>query len=523
VVAALAGPAASRADESELPSVGVTETFLVERHGFNQDRRADNDDYWDLKSRLNLSSTAGPYTAGLRIDDVVYFSPPDGTYRDDQRVERFSLRADGRLASVTAGDFYVQVGRGIALALRKIDELGVDVALRGGRLDLHLPGRWETSLFAGTTNITNVDEVNRRVVPDPRDRILGGRTELTLVDLVTVGTHGVVLVPGIPSLPEEGDDHIGNAGLDLDVPEIPGGLHLHLEGDLQWRNVGGSDPAEGRHPHQPLALYGDVGWTAGPLSLTVELKDYYDFQPLEGAVDPFSGLPYTYTQPPTAERSDQQVPSTRNIIGGRLRADLRIPGTPHAVFANVMHARTRKRDVDEDDYVLVDDTLFWHAYAGGELRLNGERTVGQASGGLRLEDDAESGDNLRRLVHAEVDVQTPVVGPWGMHVSWIHESWRQHNPVETRGDITYHRGTAVLEADYGSLAAAAIAFEYDDEVDLPGVRRTFWFGDARWNVTSNVTLHVVVGQQRGGLKCVNGVCRTFPPFAGGRAEVVVRY
>ena len=45
----------------------------------------------------------------------------------------------------------------------------------------------------------------------------------------------------------------------------------------------------------------------------------------------------------------------------------------------------------------------------------------------------------------------------------------------------------------------------------------------RASPTPNVMLHGVFGTQRGGLKCVNGVCRTFPPFAGARAELVIRY
>lgn len=514
-------PGVASAQESEGPSLSITETFLIERHGFNQDRRNDNDDYEDFKSRLNLSLSQGPYTGTLRIDDIVYVSPPNDTYVDDQRIERVAFRADGRLITVTVGDSYVQFGRGIALALRKIDELGVDTALRGARLDLHLPARFEATLIAGTTNIVNVDEVNRRLVPDPADQIFGASTETMIADAVTVGAHGVLLVPAL--IGREGRDHTANFGLQLSVPEIPGGLALGLEGDLQFRSIGGVDPGEGDSAHRPAALYGDLSWTRGPLSLTAEVKDYYDFAPLEGANDPFSGLPYTYTQPPTAERSDQQVPTSRNIYGGRLRADLRIPGTSHAVFANYAQSRTRSRDLDADGYDLKDDVIHQHAYAGGELRLNGDRTIAQASGGLRLEDSADDDKNLRRLVHGELDFTTPVFGPWGLHVSWVHESWRQKNPVASRGDLLYSRGTAVLEVDWGSAAAGALAFEYDDEANQDGIRTLFWFTDLRWNATPSITLHGIFGTQRGGLKCVNGVCRTFPPFAGARAEVVVRY
>jgi len=33
----------------------------------------------------------------------------------------------------------------------------------------------------------------------------------------------------------------------------------------------------------------------------------------------------------------------------------------------------------------------------------------------------------------------------------------------------------------------------------------------------------MVGQQRGALKCVSGVCRFFPAFEGARTELIFRY
>lgn len=532
---ALSAPAA--ADETG-PSLSVTETLIAERHGFNQDEQADNDDYEDVKSRLNLSLTQGAYSAALRIDDTIYVGPPTGEYADDQRIERVSLRADTRFASVTAGDFYVQFGRGIALALLKIDELGVDTTLRGARLDLHLPGSTETTLVAGTTNIVNIDDVNRRFAPDPADRIVGGRTETTIAQAVVVGAHTVALVPALPTRPEEGHDRIQNLGVDVGLPEIPGGFSLQAEGDLQFRRIGGADPTEGPQSegapdrsHQPSALYGSLAWTGGPLSLTVELKDYSDFRPLEGASDPFQHLAYTYSRPPTAERTEQQVPPQSDIWGGRLRADLRIPGTSHSVFANYAHSRTVGPDLSvRDHYETREVEVYQHLYAGGELRLNGDRTIVQANGGLRCADIADAfsmGSPLRcltdhgnkqRLAHMDMDLTTPLFGPWGLHLSWVHESWRQA-AVPRR--ILYDRGTAVVEVDFGSTLAVAGAFEYDTQ--FANHRTQFWFGDARWTVTPNLTLHAVVGTQRGGLKCVNGVCRTFPSFAGARAEAVIRY
>jgi hypothetical protein len=43
----------------------------------------------------------------------------------------------------------------------------------------------------------------------------------------------------------------------------------------------------------------------------------------------------------------------------------------------------------------------------------------------------------------------------------------------------------------------------------------------RFSSANNVK--IFAGQQRGGLKCVNGVCKVFPPFEGVRAELTMRF
>ena len=36
-------------------------------------------------------------------------------------------------------------------------------------------------------------------------------------------------------------------------------------------------------------------------------------------------------------------------------------------------------------------------------------------------------------------------------------------------------------------------------------------------------LRLFVGQQRGGLRCVSGICRLFPAFSGARIELTLRF
>jgi hypothetical protein len=37
------------------------------------------------------------------------------------------------------------------------------------------------------------------------------------------------------------------------------------------------------------------------------------------------------------------------------------------------------------------------------------------------------------------------------------------------------------------------------------------------------TINVFVGQRRGAIRCVSGVCRLFPPFEGAKFELTSRF
>jgi hypothetical protein len=59
----------------------------------------------------------------------------------------------------------------------------------------------------------------------------------------------------------------------------------------------------------------------------------------------------------------------------------------------------------------------------------------------------------------------------------------------------------------------------------------FYNGGAQWRAAGSGgvagqifdTVNLFVGERRGGLRCVSGVCRTFPPFSGGKIELVSRF
>ena len=72
------------------------------------------------------------------------------------------------------GDFNVNFGRGLALSIRKIDEIGVDATIKGARVDVRTkPVR--ASAIAGYSNRQNSDFATRQLLPDPGypKRLLG--------------------------------------------------------------------------------------------------------------------------------------------------------------------------------------------------------------------------------------------------------------------------------------------------------------------------------------------------------------
>ncbi len=62
--------------------------------------------------------------------------------------------------------------------------------------------------------------------------------------------------------------------------------------------------------------------------------------------------------------------------------------------------------------------------------------------------------------------------------------------------------------------------EYTTLIGFP----TYYFnGSILYRFTSESNLKIFFGQQRGGLKCVSGICKVFPAFSGARVELTLRF
>ncbi|HEY1692874.1 MAG TPA: DUF6029 family protein [Polyangiaceae bacterium] len=344
------------------------------------------------------------WTAGLRLDSSVYWRRPadDALYRRDYPAYATIVRADDpsrfrdavypaklwatyatRTVEVTAGDSYVQFGRGLTLSMRKVDELGIDTTVRGGKVQVNADP-FAVTAIAGLANPTRVDEATGRalfVTSDPRQPVFGSDRVVGL-DLqagrglpVTLSTHFVrftrcapfALQPGgtvgdsLATSPEADTFATGTcnaqdtdvwlaslnptprglrarditmAGQSLEIPSFGGHGKLYLEAAVQQRQepvaagvgtLGGGAPPDGN------ALYAALSFDAGPTATTLELKSNRNFTTVAASVaqqaPELSIVGYSFLPPAESfTMLDAEGVGDFNacVEGGRLREDVNV-------------------------------------------------------------------------------------------------------------------------------------------------------------------------------------------------------
>ncbi|MBW2264094.1 MAG: hypothetical protein JRG91_19190, partial [Deltaproteobacteria bacterium] len=453
-------------------------------------------------------------------------APAGKKYRDDYRLERLTgvLRPMKGL-KITGGDFYAQFGNGIALSLRKVDELGLETVLRGGRID----GKWglfSFTILGGVTNVNNIDQKDQYFAEDPLDRLVGVRTGVkTPGGRLKLGLHGVWLRPATEEISSE---NTWITGGNLDAVLVPGKLMMGFEGDFGW-----FDGADRHHEytrtdeHTGYAFYLNLRAKMGPVSLLVEGKIYDTFSFLGSKRYDTDLVGIAYNQPPTAERMDQEVDNTSTVLGGRLKLDWRILPTL-SVYGNF----------GGGDYVSLSDIIrysgtgqvayhksqYLHAYGGLDMRWSQNRSSFAISGGYRSEREPKARADLdlgwkqnKSLIHGEAKLNLFLHKDWNLHATFLHE---HHTKLDLGDELGYEWGTHILGFDWAGVLDVSGGFEYDTD---PITADWYGFGMVKWYIRSNLIWAVFAGTQRGGLKCVGGVCKIVPPFAGVRTELVFRY
>ena len=109
------------------------------------------------------------------------------------------------------------------------------------------------------------------------------------------------------------------------------------------------------------------------------------------------------------------------------------------------------------------------------------------------------------------------------YVDWVHAlgggySLQVNSDTEFRNQTSkeYFKGQTAIGVAKSGLGDAAVEIGYDGD-------KKFYAGLLTWKMSGGWHLKAVAGSRRGGLKCINGLCRIYPEYRGASLELVSRF
>jgi len=518
----------------------LTESLSVDWHWVLDDAQlvdeADREDVVDLRNRLNLRLRTGAWTFGLRLDAAWFPSPPSAQYESDLRPEEMFITYKDKSWTLTAGDDYLTIGRGLALSLRKFDEIGFATNLRGAHARFRTDG-FEMRLGAGFTNVVNVDSVEEKLVPDPNDLVFLARIESDALGPLTLGAHvvdierrhsDVRLALTDPLFGDGADDLI--QGRRFERTLITGftaelafdGVDINAEAGYLTNDETRATLAGDTPSGEPgVALYLGATGTFGRWTALLEGK-HYDHWRVDSSLHPETadaqGVTqfFPYVTPPSLERIDQRVVNNTDVSGVHLRLDHAFP--PSAKGNKLILFASGAFFVDapaQGEWTL-------HTYGGLELTTaSGDRLVLQT--GYRREEAPDAGtDGIIRLGmwHLDLDWSKTIAKAVDLQMHWTHE-FRDKNIGADSLAEGYYEGTFYLSVNLPPAWSITGQLEY--LTNSATVQSTFPGAFLQWKPDSASFVRLFVGRSKGGLKCSGGVCRIFPDFEGVKLETTLRF
>ncbi len=538
--------------------------------------RLDSSFYWSRPDEA-LSNFAPSQQENVRRDGST-------RYRDSLYPAKLWATYQSANLEVTVGDAYVQFGRGLVLSMRKIDELGVDNTLRGAKVAWQADP-FAMTLVAGIANPSRVDEATGRALFLPKsipgdstgaqpvlgsDRMVGAQIQAGRGTPVVLSTHGVRITRCAPyhydaqgrvadgafdapfgscdpndtkawlSVPAGGGpalnaSEIDTAGQSIEIPSLWKHGSLYVEAAVQHRYHDG-DPND-VHPNGN-AVSGSLSTDFGPVTNTLEIKSYRNFYAAPGAVDISRTAAFNnilYSTPPTAELITQDAMFgffNACVDGGRLRTDVRTSET--FLFYGIgayAHTKSEMSGGTCDELGRTTSTVstpdavhndVWDGAAGIEWRFDKDQSHLFASAGAR-DDSKSSGQTYYKEFHTEYAFTKHISGPYSIELAGRHRLRREENQNARNGAGTeqfWREGENYTAIKIAPKWVLSQGFEY---LTLAGFPTYYVNGSVLYRFTEGSNFRFLVGQQRGGLKCVSGVCKVFPPFSGARAEVTIRF
>ena len=460
--------------------------------------------------RLNLlTSYISPdanLTSWVRLDSIVYNNPPSAERFETQIIpERLQLNYESKSWNLTGGDFYRQLGRGLLLSLRKGDEVATDIAIRGGQAQWSNDSE-KVSAFGGFTNPVNVDPVNMQTLEDFNDVIAGTEWISRSIPGIRFGLHSMALLPDENLIESDYRDYRMGDGFWLQTGKFLDRFSLYVEGaHLAKRSAGKKS--------QGYAGYMTLDASVGDNQLLLEAMAL-DNMGVEGAKNGATQKLESYTKPPTLERIRDEVPSSTDVLGGRVAFSMPFRESGMSLTLNAM-ARLNNRKV-------INKLWEWHGYSVFEFKSSELHQRLKAEIGYRRDYSPEQKLIQKEMAHAYIDFGQGIGN--SMELRLTTDTEYRARPSEDPTVLEWYvRGSTYLGLEDARWGSATFELGYDESESFADKPWLFYAGILSVDVWDAHQLRLTAGTQRGGLKCVAGVCRIFPAFKGAKLEWVARY
>lgn len=483
----------------------LNDSLIADARNNNRNGVSDDDHYELIINRLSISGQYEGYMFNGRLDTMYFQNEPTSDFQTVRiRPERASLSkhwrfSKGKALFVEAGDFYQQLGKGQLLALRKVDELGVDISLRGGKINARTR-EFNLQLFGGVSNVVNVDMVSMHHVEDQNDVIVGGQSGYRLPIGGEAGVMYVFLGPEDQTIDGlQLNDATSSGGVYVNLPALSDFLSLYGEFDTQQRRLI-------EVVQEGYAGYLTLDWHFADTTFLTEGLWVDNFEQ-RGSNNTALVSRFNYNQGPTLERIDQEVAEMYDVRGGRVRIQQDLMEGDLSLHMNGLFRNTKPNDPME--------LTQYHGYGGAEWYYDLGRSRLSASGGHRF--DMKEGYINRVWSHAEGDFVQRLWGTFAAHFT------TQFQRIQIEQQPFFTRGSTVFGFEKSGLGSVSMEWGVDTQNRSEGVRQQFFAGIFNWDISRLFLLKATVGNQRGGIKCVGGVCRDFPEFSGYRLQIIARH
>ncbi|MBN2384440.1 hypothetical protein JXQ70_16320 [bacterium] len=505
---------ATQAFETSLPGLGETGFFFTETaiyRYFTDDEyveKFEDDEADEFINRLNLRITNRDYVVGLRFDVDL------NTVEDEEyRLEKKFFQVNKQSWSLELGDYYYSLGRGLVLNIVKSfeeegSEYQIERTILGGRFS-YIGSKLSATVLGGL-----VEEDD----PELEDTIGGGTIAGTFMESFTIGLNAL----GISFHEDDQRDEYERfdqgliGSLSLSVPSLTdyGSLYLECAAvNLEVEQDRDEDNLEGWAAYLETAAY------LGNWIIQFEAKRYRDFL-------------FPYHNPPLLEpeefgiMAEQFVLDTTDVSAVRTRLDYTVPDTQTVIYAvqgyiddspeEHFFYGSYKRYINEY-YLGVDSYLANDYHLMGAVGYRYERAyLGTPS------------DYMGYTPHAFFSAKVPLTAKQSLEMT---ANWKQFTEDARNSEepIDYSRQEYSLGYHYSPYLALIGTYEFYDDKRAQFYDPTASTDTDFHSVTlqirplDNLTMKLFYGSTPGGVKCSSGVCKSFPPFEGYRAELVFRF